>query len=147
MQEPVIVNTKCHKLLLSIQYAISCYCQYCMQETVIVNSVWRKLLLSMQCASNSYWQCMSEPVIVNIVCKKLLSQYNVPETVINNVVCQKLLLSILYAITCYCQYCIPEAVIAHMLYLFIYIQLILKNLLYLITKHFLKWNPNTLLLK
>jgi hypothetical protein len=55
---------------------------------------------------------MSEPVIVNIVCKKLLSQYNVPETVIDNVVCQKLLLSILYARTCYCQYCIPEAVIA-----------------------------------
>ena len=57
------------------------------------------------------------------------------------IVLKKLLLSILYGRSCYCQYCIQEAVIVNiafqklflpnMLYLLIYIQLIPKNCLYL----------------
>jgi hypothetical protein len=44
MEEVDIVIIVLKKLLLSILYGRSCYCQYYMEEVVIVNIVWRKLL-------------------------------------------------------------------------------------------------------
>ena len=39
MEEVLIVNTIYHKLLLSILYTRSCYCQYCIPESVLAQYV------------------------------------------------------------------------------------------------------------